>query len=408
VVVGVRAGAQYAGPVADTTGTRSRRGWLESTGAGLLASILAVALSTLLIYPLKQITPAVSTGVVYILAVLVVSTYWGLWLGLFTGVASAAAFNFFHIPPTGALDIAKGENWVALAVFLAAAVLVSSLAEQSRAREREAEQRRGEANRATAAALALLLDRERLQSATIETEALRRSDEVKTALLRAVSHDLRSPLTAIMAAGEALSAERIGDEDRRALAEAVAAESARLSKLVDQLLDLSRLEGGHAQPRPDWCSIEEVVTAAVEDLGERSGLVRVALDPELPFVRADAAQLERAIANLLDNAVRFSVDDRALVRGRALQGRVAIRVVDRGPGVPHGELERIFEPFYQGPDDRPHEGSGLGLAIVRGLVEVNGGRVWAESMPGQGTTFVIELPLEPAAERAERHPQVTG
>ena len=380
----------------------------ESRAAGFCVAIGCVVVSTALIYPLKQITPAVSTGVIYILAVLVVSTYWGLGLGLFTAVASAAAFNFFHIPPTGTVDIAQEGNWVALAVFLAAAVIVSSLAEQSRAREREAEQRRGEASRATAAALALLLDRERLQSATIGTEALRRSDEVKTALLRAVSHDLRSPLTAIVAAGDALSAERIGDGDRRALAEAVAAESARLSALVDKLLDLSRLEAGQAQPRADWCSIEEVVSAAVEDLGERAGLVRVALDDELPFVRADAAQLERAIANLLDNAVRFSAGDRALVRARALRDRLAIRVVDRGPGVPHAELERIFEPFYQGPESRPHEGSGLGLAIVRGLIEVNGGRVWAESMPGQGTTFVIELPLEPDSERPVPQPQEAG
>ena len=309
--------------------------------------------------------------------------------------ASAAAFNFFHIPPTGNLDVANGENWVALAVFLTAAAIVSSLAEQSRARQREAEQRRGEASRAMQATTALLLDRERLQAATIETEALRRSDEVKTALLRAVSHDLRSPLTAILAAGEALSSEKIEDGDRRALAEAVTAEAARLSRLVDKLLDLSRLEGGHAQPRPDWCSIEEVVAAAVEDLGERGALVRVSLERDLPFVRADAAQLERAIANLLDNAVRFSAGEQALVRARALGDRLAIRVVDRGPGIPSGDVERIFEPFYQGAEDRPHEGSGLGLAIVRGLVEVNGGRVWAESTPGQGTTFVVEMPLEP-------------
>jgi K+-sensing histidine kinase KdpD len=368
----------------------------ESTAVGLGAAILCVALSTALIYPLRQITPAVSTGVVYMLAVLVISIYWGFWLGLFTAVASAAAFNFFHIPPTGNLDVANGENWVALAVFLAAAAIVSSLAEQSRARQREAEQRRGEASRAMQATTALLLDRERLQAATIETEALRRSDDVKTALLRAVSHDLRSPLTAIIAAGEALSSERIEDGDRRALAEAVTAEAARLSRLVDKLLDLSRLEGGHAQPRPDWCSIEEVVAAAVEDLGERGALVRVSLEHDLPFVRADAAQLERAIANLLDNAVRFSAGEQALVRARAQGDRLAIRVVDRGPGISHGDLERVFEPFYQGAEDRPHEGSGLGLAIVRGLVEVNGGRVWAESMPGQGTTFVIEMPLEPA------------
>src|SRR6266516_1561408 len=194
----------------------------ESLAVGVLVSLACVALSTAVIFPLRQIAPEVSTGVVYMLGVLIVSTYWGLGLGLFTSVASAVAFNFFHIPPTGTFDIAKGENWVALAVFLIVAVIASSLAEQSRARAREAERRREEANLAVQAAVALLLDRERLQAATIETEALRRSDEVKTALLRAVSHGLHSPLTAIIAAGEALGSESIAEGDRRALAGAVA------------------------------------------------------------------------------------------------------------------------------------------------------------------------------------------
>jgi two-component system sensor histidine kinase KdpD len=348
----------------------------ESVSMGLAASLLCVALATALIYPLREFAPAVSTGVVYMLAVLVVSIYWGLWLGLFTAVASTAAFNFFHIPPTGNLDIANGENWVALGVFLTAAAIASSLAERPRSRAREA-----------------------------ETDALRRSDETKTALLRTVSHDLRSPLTAIMAAGEALSSERIADGDRRVLAEAIGAEASRLSSLVDKLLDLSRLEAGHAPPRTDWCSIEEVITAAVEDLGERGDRVEVAVDRDLPFVRADATQLERALVNLLENAVRFSVDGRALVRARALVDRVALEVVDRGPGIPDEDLDRVFEPFYQRPDDRSREGSGLGLAIVRGLVEVNGGRVWAESAPGQGAVFVVEMPLGPAAQPSERVPQ---
>ena len=389
----------------DPTGTSLRR---DSLAVGLLASLASVALCTALIYPLRQITPTVSDGVVYMLGVLVVSTYYGLWLGLFTSLASAVAFNFFHIPPIGTLDIAKGENWVALVVFLIAAVIASSLAEQSRARAREAERRRREANLAVQAAFALLADRERLQAATIETEALRRSDEVKTALLRAVSHDLRSPLTAIIAAGEALTSPGIEPDDRRVLAAAVTDEATRLSGLVDKLLDLSRLEAGQAHPRPDWCSIEEVVAAAVEDLGERGELVRISLDGDLPFVRADAAHLERALANLLENAIRFSGGEQSLVRGRALGDRVVLRVVDRGPGIPPGDLEHVFEPFYQRPGDRPHEGSGLGLAIVRGLVEVNGGRVWAESVPGQGTTFVIELPLEPGAERLAPEPQEVG
>jgi K+-sensing histidine kinase KdpD len=371
----------------------------DSVALGILASLLCVAVSTAVIYPLRSIAPALSGAVVYILAVLVVSMYWGLLLGLFTSIASAAAFNFFHIPPTGNLDIANGDNWVALAVFLTAAILVSSLAEQSRARAREAEERRREANRAVQAAMALLLDRGRLEAASIETEALRRSDELKTALLRAVSHDLRSPLTAIIAAAEALSSSRIEEADRRALAEAVTAEASRLSGLVDKLLDLSRLEAGQAEPRPDWCSIEEVIASAVESLGGHGRLVRIDLDPDLPLIRADAAQLERAIANLLENAVSFSAGEHALVRSRAAHDRLMIRVVDRGPGIPYADLENVFEPFYKSAGDR-HEGSGLGLAIVRGLIEVNGGRVWAESTPGQGTSFVIEMPLAASPERS--------
>jgi len=349
--------------------SRIRR-W-ESPTAGLFAAIACVAVATALVYPLRTVAPPVSAGVVYMLGVLIVSTYWGLWLGLFTSLASAVAFNFFHIPPEGTLDVAKGENWVALALFLVVAVIASSLAEQSRARAR----------------------------AAIETEALRRSDELKTALLRAVSHDLRSPLTAIVAAGEALESESLSDDDRRALAAAVSVEAARLSGLVDKLLDLSRLEAGQAQPRPDWCSIDEVVAAALDDLGERAALVDLALDADLPFVRADAAQLERAIVNLLDNAVRFSGDEHVLVSAAAADRKLIIRVADHGPGIPSEDLEAVFEPFYRRPDERHHDGSGLGLAIVEGLVRVNGGRVWAEPSPLGGAAFAIELPLEQPVER---------
>ena len=257
--------------------------------------------------------------------------------------------------------------------------------------------------------MALLLDRERLQAATIEAEALRRSDEVKTALLRAVSHDLRSPLTAIMAAGEALSSRSIEDGDRRALAGAVSAEAARLSRLVDKLLDLSRLEAGQAQPRLDWCSIEEVVAAAVEDLGDRAELVRVSLDRDLPFIRADAAQLERAIANLLENAVRFSGGEQALVRARALGDRLAIRVVDRGPGDPARRAQPRLRALLPGRRRPRHtRARGWGWRSSAAWSRSTAASVWAESVPGQGTTFVVEMPLEPAAERPEPVSQGAG
>ncbi len=361
---------------------------------GIAVSALAVAATTALIYPLREVVPAVSTGVVYLVAVLLVSTWFGLWVGLGTALASALAFNWFHIPPTGRFTVAEPENWVALGVFLVAAGIASTVAEVARARALEAEQHRRAADERLQAYLAAEAEREALQREVVETQALRRSDELKTALLRAVSHDLRSPLTAIAAAGEALASPRLTVAEREELAAAVVGEASRLSRLVDKLLDLSRLQGGAAEPRPEWCSLEEVLHVAIEETPHAAGY-SIAIDPQLPLIRADAVQLERAFANLLENAARHGGEHQVAVRARAVGSRILVRVVDRGPGIPSAERERIFEPFYRGGagagDD--HAGSGLGLAVVRGFVEANGGRVWVESLPGQGTTFVVELPL---------------
>ena len=244
------------------------------------------------------------------------------------------------------------------------------------------------------ALLAAAIDRESLLGATVETEALRRSDEIKTALLRTVSHDLRTPITAIRAAAEALTSPTIGEEDRADLREAIIDDSDRLAGLVDNLLDLSRLRTGTAEPSTDWTSIEEVIEAAIDDLDIDPDRFQLSIDDRLPFIRADAAQLERVFVNLLSNAARYSDGERVSVRAREVSGRVVIRVVDRGPGIRDRDLERIFEAFYQGSDEPSHSGAGLGLAIVKGFVEANGGRVSVETLPGQGTTFVVEFPLE--------------
>jgi two-component system, OmpR family, sensor histidine kinase KdpD len=446
-------------------------------GLGILTAVATVALTTALLYPLGEIAPKVSLGVVYLLAVLLVSTVWGRWLGLATGVLAAAAFNFFHIPPTGRFTIAEGENWVALVVLLIAAVAISSLADLARNRAIEAEQRRREADlgaelarlllgapdprpalgtaaqriasalalpsvaivlgeqsepderrmafalhdgdreigalivprdlsAATRAALAgrvvpaveallaAALHREELTREVVETSALRRSDEIKTAVLRAVSHDLRSPLTAILAAGEALGSPTLDDEDRQELASGIRSEGERLAILVDKLLDLSRLEAGAAEPRPDWTSVEEVLRAAADATGAGPDRLKLTVDPDLPLIEADAAQLERAFANLLENALRHGAGHPVSVRARASGGRVLVRVVDRGPGIPLSEQARIFEPFYRAPGGQESgPGSGLGLAIVRGFVEANGGTVDVESLPHQGTSFVVRLPI---------------
>lgn len=444
---------------------------------GVLVSIAAVAVTTAIIFPLREVVPAVSTGVTYLIAVLIVSVIWGFRLGLFTAVISALCFNWFHIPPTGRLTIAEGENWVALGVFFVAAAIASSVAELARARAEDADRRRREASLSAEMARLLLadaaperalvevssrladamglewaevglgagrpregaaavplgdgaapvatlrvpgsidparrerlevrvgpplatlvaaaLERQRLGAEAVEADALRRSDELKTALLRSTSHDLRTPLTAIVAAGEALSSPAITDEEHEELTEVVRDESARLTRLVDQLLDLSRLESGAAEPRREWSSVEEIIQTAAEGFdGEE---IALDVEPGLPLVNADAAQLERAVVNVIENAVGHAGGAPVAVHARTVGSRLVLSVVDRGQGIPAADLERIFEPFYRGVAARSsgRAGSGLGLAIARGFVTANGGAIRAESLPSQGTAIVIELPVEP-------------
>jgi two-component system sensor histidine kinase KdpD len=366
---------------------------VSSRASGVVVAALSVSAITALIYPLRQVSAASSNGVLYLLAVLLVSTVWGLRLGILTSVASALAFNFFHLPPTGQLTIADSDNWVALTTVLLAAVVASSVAALARSRASQAEERRREADAAVAALLAAARERDRLQAELVETEALRRSDELKTALLRATSHDLRTPLTAILTAGSALVEGELSQADRAELGRAIVEEAERLTALVEKLLDLSRLRAGAAEPRPDWVSVDEILREAATVLDPAGERFSLSIDANLPLIRADAVQLERAFANLMENAARYSGSERVSVRARVVGERLMVRVVDRGPGIPAGELTRVFEAFYRGSGD-PHTGSGLGLAIVKGFVEANGGRVWAESLPGQGTSFVVALPLE--------------
>ena len=360
-----------------------------SAWLGVLATLAAVAVGTLVVYPLKDVAPAVSLGVVYIPGVLLISTVWGLRLGLLTALLSAAAFNWFHLPPLGALDIAADHDLVALAVFAIVAIASGTLADLARARAIESERRREQADRALAELEELTRERDRMQAEAIEAGALRRSDELKTSLLRSVSHDLRTPLTSIIAAGAALDSPSVTAEERHELSEAVVEQGQRLSRLVENLLDVSRLQTGHAEPRREPVDLPGLLEAARHSIGARGELVRLALDPDLPALSADPTQLERAFANLLENAVVHGGGEQVLVRSRVVGDRVVVRVVDRGPGIPEQERERIFEPFYRAGEGA---GSGLGLAIARGFVEANGGEVDVESLPGQGSSFVVSFP----------------
>jgi two-component system sensor histidine kinase KdpD len=245
------------------------------------------------------------------------------------------------------------------------------------------------------ALVAIALHRDAMQAEAVETEALRRSDELKTALLRSVSHDLRTPITSVVAAGHALGVRSLTEEERADLSSAVVEEGERLSRLVDKLLDLSRLQSGRALPRSDWVAIEEVLLDARDRVGSAGAPVRLVLEPDLPPLLGDAAQLEQVFTNLLENAQRYAGGESVSVHACRVESRLVVRVIDHGPGIGAGERERIFEPFYRGAGAATSNwtGSGLGLAIARGFAEANGGRISVESVPGQGTSFAVELPL---------------
>jgi two-component system sensor histidine kinase KdpD len=248
---------------------------------------------------------------------------------------------------------------------------------------------------ALASLLAVARERDSLAREALEAETLRRSDTVKTAVIQAVSHDLRTPLATIEQALDGLESGELAltEEDRAALLETIRAEHLRLKRLVENLLDLSRLQSRAGGARPELWTADELIAQAIDELGGTEQVV-VTVPHETPPVRVDATQIQRALVNLLENSLRLSpAGEPVHVRVTATRKEVLIRVTDRGPGIPPEEHERVFEPFHRiaGRPDEP--GAGLGLAIARGFAQANGGRLWLESREGQGASFVLALPL---------------
>jgi two-component system sensor histidine kinase KdpD len=249
---------------------------------------------------------------------------------------------------------------------------------------------------ALASLLGVAIDRERLAREALDAETLRRSDAVKTAILRAVSHDLRTPLMAILTSASTLARADfdLDQADRSELLATVLEESQRLDRLVGNLLDLSRLQAGAAEPDAEVVTIDDLVVASLEELGTDGDRVEVTLPDELPAVRVDSRQIERVLVNLIENALKYSPSaERVHLRVAATSSELLVRVIDRGPGVPPSESQRIFTPFQRGSGVERVRGAGLGLAIAQGFAEANGGRIWLESHEGQGATFVLALPV---------------
>lgn len=250
--------------------------------------------------------------------------------------------------------------------------------------------------------VALALHRAQLAAEATRVEVLEETDRVRSALIRSVSHDLRTPLASIVAAGEDLADQQLAlsPADRRLLAGTVAEEGQRLNRLVTNLLDMSRIESGRLELRAEAVELEELVEGA---LAGRDTPVVVDLTDGLPPLWVDPLLIEQVLRNLVDNAERHAAaGSQVVVRGRCEHGTALVEVEDRGPGVPDALKERIFVPFHEVGDGSRPSHSGVGLAICKAYVEAHDGTMEVLDTPGGGATFRITVPLAegPAGERS--------
>ncbi|MGW6140427.1 DUF4118 domain-containing protein [Streptomyces sp. NPDC055144] len=262
---------------------------------------------------------------------------------------------------------------------------------------------------AFAAQAVVVLDRRRLQQEAGRAKELAEGNRIRTALLAAVSHDLRTPLAGIKASVSSLRSEDVewSDEDRAELLEAIEDGADRLDLLVGNLLDMSRLQTGTVSPLIREIDVDEVVPMALGGVPEDS--VELDIPETLPMVYVDKGLMERSVANLVENAVKYSpVGTPVLVSASAIADRVEVRVIDRGPGVPDEAKERIFEPFQRYGDAPRGAGVGLGLAVARGFAEAMGGTLDAEDTPGGGLTMVLGVRMAPAQQPEQSDLSVTA
>jgi len=307
------------------------------------------------------------------------------------------AFNFFFLPPVGTLSIADPQNWVALFTFLAVSLVASNLSSRLRAREREAVDRRDDMAR-------LFEERRQLLEARNEAEVSRRGEELKSALLASLGHDLRTPLTAIRVAASNLQASWLTPDERLEQNRIVLDEVDRLTRLFQNILDMARIEAGEVSANAQWVHPSEIVGAA-RDLVPQA-LRDHPLDLQIVtdvLVKVDPRLTAAALSHLLENAAQYSPPGaRIEVAARIGDGEMTLSISDSGPGIIEADLPRLFERFYRGGHGKKRAGgTGMGLSIAQGLIAAERGRIWAENRPEGGARFTIGVAAESGAATSE-------
>jgi len=350
---------------------------------GYLSACAAVAVLTIALVPVREHVNATTVALAFVLSVLVTAILFGRRPALLASLLAAFSLNFFFLPPYNTLTVAEPENWLALAVFLIVALTVGQLSAIAKRRAETAEK--------------LYADLQTAFEQASEAEAVRRSEKIKSALLDAVTHDIRTPLTSIKAATTMLIKEQqavhttLEPGAHADLLAVIDEETDRLNTFVESMVELARLESPGLRPE-GVVDIDDLIANTMHRAAKiTSGReIGVYIERELPTVRGDDKALGEALYNLIDNAAKYSPDGSAiLISASRSDGLVRLIVEDEGHGVRASEREKIFDKFYRG--NKRVKGSGLGLAIVKGIVEAHGGRVFVENGAKGGARFVIEL-----------------
>jgi two-component system sensor histidine kinase KdpD len=314
----------------------------------------------------------VNIAMVYLLAVVVIALRFSRGAAIFSSIVCVAAFDFMFVPPQGTFTVADAQYLLTFAIMLAVALVISGLME-SRRRQSE-----------TRAAL------------TVEAE----TERIRSTLLASISHDLRTPLAVMAGASSSLAerGDRFSAEERTALAKSIYRQAREMSEQVAKVLQMTRLETGGIALERDWAAVSEIAGSVLARLAEPLAGHRLMVDipTDLPLLRVDATLIDQALANLLENAARHTpVGTLVQLRARCEGSGLVLSVEDFGPGLGDRDMEGVFAKFHRGTAEGAG-GVGLGLAICRAIVNLHGGRVWAERIPGGGTAFHMWLPLEEA------------
>lgn len=363
--------------------------WLRQYGT----TLLIIAVAVLLARGMQPYFDQTNIAMVYLLAVVLVAFLFGLGPGVLTCLLGVFLFDFVNLPPYFGFSDRTGEYLFTLGVMLVTAVVISSLA--GRLRQKAAEAAEREARTAAQA-----IERHELQQQIHASELRIQQEQLRNSILNAISHDLRTPLATIQGASSSLMEEgdRFSPAARYRLRAMIYEESLHMQRMVENLLDLTRLQSGQIVLGREWQAIEEIVGSAVAVLKRRSKLraVQVDVPADLPLIRCDNALLERVLVNLLENADRYSPADAVItVQADVFEGKMRLMIIDQGVGIPPEEQEKVFDPFYR--LGQRGTGFGLGLTICRTIIEASGGEIWLRSALGAGTTVCLTLPIPPDA-----------